>query len=100
MVGGLVKHQQIWFHHQQLGKVGTHDPASGELTSGLIEGVRMKAKARKNFFSLRLKLVAIGRVESVLRGVILGAVGIARGIALTHDADSFGEFWGDADGYF
>ena len=60
----------------------------------------MKAKARKNFFSLRLKLVAIGRVESVLRGVILGAVGIARGIALTDDTDSFGEFWGDADGYF
>ena len=60
----------------------------------------MKAKARKNFLSLRLKLVAISSVESILSGVILRAVGIAGSIALTHDADSFGELWGDADGYF
>ena len=60
----------------------------------------MKAKARKNFLSLRLKLVAVSSVESVLRGVVIRAVGITGSIALTHDADSFGEFWGDADGYF
>ena len=100
MVGGLVKHQQVGLHHQELGKVGTHDPAARELTSGLIEGISVKAKARKNFLSLRLKLVAVSSVESVLRGVILRAVGITGSIALTHDADSFGEFRGDADGYF
>ena len=100
MIGRLIEHQQVWLHGEELSEVGTHHPAARIFFGGLVEVIGFEAEAMEDFFSFRLKLIAIEGVELVLG---LGEVRmreVTRSLVFTHGAKNSDHFWGDSHGDF
>ena len=98
VVGGLVEHEQVRLHDEELGEVGAHDPAAGVFAGGLVEVVLLEAEAGEDLLGLGFELVAVEVGELVLGLGEIRMREVAGFLVLAHGAEDADHFRSDAHG--
>ena len=66
MISRFIEHQQVWFHHQQTGEMGTHNPAAAQGMGWFIEVILMKSQPTEDFFGFGFEVVTFHLRELLL----------------------------------
>lgn len=88
VVGRLIEHEEVGFHHEEAGKVGAHDPSAAHGAGGEVEVALAEGEAGENAFRPSFEVVAVVLDEGgdgfVMFGRVFARESAQGGIGLGH----------------